>query len=158
MLVAFICFLASMAFVDFAGYWLHRLAHRPKNPLHKSHMTHHLKNYPPKQFFSTKYKTSGGDNLAIWLAPFGILYAIAILFFNIPHPVAILTGGGIIAGLNAMIHDLSHIENSIAWKWPILQSISKRHRIHHSKMRNNFGVIFSGWDVLFSTRYNSNRF
>ena len=99
MLSAVLYFLASAIFVDFVGYWLHRWSHRPWSPLHRPHMTHHVINYPPRSFFSSKYRSAGSDSLAIWFAPFGVIYAATILLLGVPHAIPILLGGALVAVL-----------------------------------------------------------
>lgn len=147
-----ICFVLSAVFVDLVGYFLHRWAHRPTSPLYRAHMTHHVVNYPPKAFFSTKYRSSRSDGLAIWFAPFGLVYSIAVLISGIPHPWTILLGGATVAVISSIAHDLTHIGGSIMWKWKILKGVAIRHHTHHFKMGRNFGIITPLWDVLFRTR------
>jgi sterol desaturase/sphingolipid hydroxylase (fatty acid hydroxylase superfamily) len=148
-----IWFLASAGFVDMVGYWLHRWSHRPKSPLYRSHMTHHVINYPSASFLSEKYKGAGSDNLAFWFAPFIMIYVAAIIIIGLPHQAAIFSGGGVIAVGSVIVHDLTHITNSIMWRWPLLNKSATWHRIHHRKMGKNFGIIFSCWDRIFRTRY-----
>lgn len=152
MIAAVLCFLASAAVVDLAGYWLHRWAHRPSSPLHRAHMTHHVVNYPPKAFFSTKYRSARSDSLAIWFAPFGLAYATAVILLGIPHPVPILLGGAAVAVLSSVLHDLTHISGSMVWRTYGFRGIAVRHHSHHFKMGRNFGILFPWWDVLFRTR------
>lgn len=141
-------FLLSAAFVDLVGYWLHRWAHRPSSPLYRPHMTHHVVKYPPKRFTTTVYESSGVDSLAIWFAPFGIAYGVLILLAGLPA-VPILLGGAVTALLNSLLHDLSHVEGSVAWRF--LPGLCERHRTHHRKMGRNFGILSSAWDRLFRT-------
>ena len=150
---AIIWFLGSALFVDLIGYLLHRWAHRPSSPLHRAHMTHHVENYPARSFFSKSYRTSGSDSLVLWFAPFGILYVALVLLLGLPHPVAILLGGAATAVTSSIIHDLSHIKNSVVWRLPILKTMGRWHRIHHSKMNRNFGIILTFWDRIFRTSH-----
>lgn len=144
-------FFASAAFVDLAGYWLHRWAHRPSSPLFGPHMTHHVQNYPPRRFFSERYESSGSDSLAIWFAPFGAVYVAAVLLLGAPHPVAILLGGAASAAVSSVLHDFSHVRDSWFWRVPFLRGAGVRHHWHHRRMQRNFGVVFSWWDRLFGT-------
>jgi sterol desaturase/sphingolipid hydroxylase (fatty acid hydroxylase superfamily) len=148
-----ILFLASALTVDLIGYLLHRWAHRPSSPLHRPHMTHHVQNYPPRAFFSNRYRTSGSDSLAVWFAPFGALYVALVLLLGAPHPVAILMGGALVAVLSSLVHDLSHVTDSIVWRLPILRTMGRWHRIHHSKMGRNFGILLTVWDRIFRTNH-----
>ncbi len=152
MLAAILWFFASALFVDFAGYWLHRWAHRPGSPLYRPHMTHHVINYPPRSFFSTRYKSAGSDGLAIWFAPFGLVYALAIFLLDAPHPWAMLLGGAMVAVFSSKAHDLTHISGSIMWKRRQFAGIAVRHHVHHFKMGRNFGILVPWWDGIFGTR------
>jgi sterol desaturase/sphingolipid hydroxylase (fatty acid hydroxylase superfamily) len=150
---ALIGFLSSAVVVDLAGYWLHRWAHSPSSPLYRPHMTHHVRNYPPREFLSDRYRSSGSDNLAIWFAPFGVIYALIVIISGMPHQVPILLGGAVAAVANAVMHDLTHIKDSVAWRSPWLRSMSVYHRVHHSHMRRNYGLLSSCWDRLFGTMW-----
>ncbi len=152
MVAAILWFLASATFVDLAGYWLHRWAHRRGSPLYRAHMTHHVVNYPPKAFFSTRYKSARSDSLALWLAPFAILYGALILLVGAPHPWAMILGAAVVAFLSSVAHDLTHITGSVVWKRRWLVGIAVRHHVHHFKMGRNFGILVPWWDNLFGTR------
>ncbi len=152
MLAAVLWFLASAVFVDLAGYWLHRWAHRPGSPLYRSHMTHHVINYPPKAFFSTKYRSARSDSLGIWFAPFGFLYVLILLLMDAPHLWAAILGGAVVAVLSSVLHDKTHIEGSIVWRQKLFLGIAVRHHLHHFKMGRNFGILFPWWDDIFRTR------
>jgi sterol desaturase/sphingolipid hydroxylase (fatty acid hydroxylase superfamily) len=153
MVAAVLWFLVSAALVDLAGYWLHRWVHRRSaGPMHRAHMTHHLRNYPPGAFFSDRYRSAGADSLAVWLAPFGMVYAVAWLALGLPHPVAALVGGAVSAGLSSVVHDLTHILGSVVWHLPLTRGMAVRHHAHHFQMRRNYGVLTDVWDRLFRTR------
>lgn len=152
MLAAFLWFIASAVFVDFCGYWLHRLSHRPRSgPMYRAHMTHHVVNYPPRSFFSERYRSSHRDSLVIWFAPFGILYGL-IVWLGLPHEWSNLAGGAMVAFLSSWLHDKTHIAGSITWRWRHLRGIAVRHHTHHFKMGRNFGILVPWWDFLFRTR------
>lgn len=152
MVAALLWFLASAIFVDLAGYWLHRWAHKPSSPLYRAHMTHHVTNYPPKDFFSEKYRESGSDGLALWFAPFGIIYVLVAALCGLPCFSAIVLGGAAIAVLSSILHDLSHISDSIVWRLPWTRLAAEHHRVHHSRMGRNFGILFTLWDRIFGTK------
>lgn len=157
MVAAVLWFLASAAFVDFVGYWLHRWAHRKGSPLYRPHMTHHVVNYPSKAFFSSRYRSSRSDSLALWLAPFGAIYAVTILLVGAPHPWAMVLGGSVVAFLSAVSHDLTHISKSVVWRKRWLLGIAVRHHRHHFKMGLNFGILVPWWDWAFRTRHELGR-
>lgn len=146
-------FMGSAVLVDLIGYWLHRWAHRPTSPLYRAHMTHHLVNYPPRKAVGEgKYVSAGSDSLAIWFAPFGIVYAAVVLLLNLPHPAAILLGGAAVALVSSLLHDAVHISGSYVWRWRPLLGVAVRHHTHHFKMGRNFGICTDIWDRLFRTR------
>lgn len=150
---AIFLFIGSAVFVDLVGYWLHRWSHRPTSPLYRAHMTHHLKNYPPKRVIGDgPYISAGSDSLAIWFAPFGIIYAAVVLLTGMPHPTAILLGGALVAILSSLVHDLSHVSNSIVWRSRLTLGMAVRHHTHHFKMGRNFGILWDGWDRVWGTR------
>lgn len=151
-MTAILWFLGSAVLVDLIGYWLHRWSHRPGSPMYRAHMTHHVENYPPRMFFSRSYRSSGRDGLAIYFAPFAVLYVLLVVLSGVPHPMAILAGGAGIALASSVAHDLTHISNSAAWRWRILRGIAVRHHTHHFKMGRNFGILVGAWDTLFRTR------
>ena len=144
-------FFGSALLTDLIGYWLHRWAHRKGSPLFQAHMTHHLVNYPPKSVVSSSYRPSGSDSLAIWFAPFLLLYLWILWILPGAHFWAAALGSLVVAGLTALVHDFSHISRSFAWQWPFI-GVSVRHHAHHFKMRRNFGILFPSWDVIFKTR------
>lgn len=150
-MVEILLFFASAVFVDFVGYWLHRLAHVPGSPLHRAHLTHHAVNYPPQSVLSDRYRSSRKDSLIIWFAPVGIAYA-GLVALAAPHPIPVLVGGLVSAALSSALHDLSHISGSIVWRWSLLKGIGVRHHAHHFKMKRNFGILLPVWDNLFGTR------
>lgn len=151
-------FFASWVLVDLIGYWLHRWAHQPGSPLYRSHMTHHVVNYPSRSFMSDGYRSSGNDSLAVWFAPFFMLYCVgAVLALGWPGAVPALAGAIPPAVINTVIHDLTHIRGSIAWRWPYLRNLSLAHYAHHRNMRRNFGVATLLWDRIFRTHWGSRR-
>lgn len=148
-----IWFIGSALLVDLVGYWLHRLAHRPGTPLYRAHMVHHIVNYPPKAVVVPgRYISSKGSNLALWFGPILVLYITLGFVLDVPHPWVMAIGGGLVAVLSALIHDLTHVDGSLVWRRAPLIGMAVRHHAHHFKMRRNFGIILPWWDVLFGTR------
>lgn len=147
-----VSFVVSAVLVDLIGYWLHRWSHRKSSgPLNRSHMTHHVVNYPPWDLLSKRYRSSKLDNLALWFAPFGIVYVVAGLVIGVPNMHAVIAGGLLVAVLNSVVHDAAHISGSFIWRSRRLSSAAERHLTHHKKMGKNFGILFNCWDQLFGT-------
>lgn len=152
-MAAFLWFLASAIFVDLAGYWLHRWAHVRSSPLWRPHVTHHAVNYPPQAVMSTSYRSSRSDSLAIWFAPFGALYLLALMVLGCPHLIAAVLGGASVAVLSSVAHDLAHIHNSLVWRLNgYTKGVAVRHIAHHYKTARNFGILVPWWDSIFRTR------
>lgn len=152
MIAAVLCFLASAVIIDLIGYWLHRWIHVPDSWGYRAHMTHHVINYPPRAFFSQKYRSSRADSLVWHFAPFALAYALLVICLGLPHQMAVLTGAGVSVLLSSLLHDLTHIQGSIVWRWRILKGIAVRHHAHHFKMGRNFGILVPWWDGIFRTR------
>jgi sterol desaturase/sphingolipid hydroxylase (fatty acid hydroxylase superfamily) len=157
MIAAILWFLASAVVIDLVGYWLHRWIHVPGSWGYRSHMTHHVVNYPPRRFFSDRYRSSRADSLVWYFAPFGLAYALLVICLGLPHPVAVLVGAGVSVSLSSILHDLTHIQGSVVWRSRWFAGIAARHHLHHFKMGRNFGILFPWWDVLFRTRREAGR-
>lgn len=158
MLVVIGCFVISWAAVDLIGYWLHRLAHRPGSFLYGPHMTHHVQNYPARRFLSDDYRSSGSDSLAVWFAPMFVIYCvICLLAAPWPLSLAFVAGAAPPAIINSVLHDLTHIRRSIAWRCRPLRKYSIGHYAHHRNMRTNFGIATFLWDRIFGTYWSSAR-
>ena len=144
-------FVGSWLLVDFIGYWLHRLAHQPWSPLYASHMTHHVQLYPAKDFTSDKYRSSGGDSLALWFAPMLALYWILSVVLLGWASVPVLVGSLPPALLSTFVHDWTHTNNSplryTKWtrKWIYI------HLQHHRNHKKDLGITIFWWDRLFRT-------
>ncbi len=145
-------FLLSAIITDLIGYWLHRWAHRPGSPLYRPHMTHHVTNYPAGDFTSETYRGAGRDSLAIWLTPFGLVYALLVLL-ACPHPWAALAGSTAIMVLSSELHDGSHVADSVTRQFCFLSRLVKRHLVHHSRTDRCFGILTGVWDRLFATNW-----
>lgn len=152
MIAAVMLFFLSATVVDFLGYWLHRWIHIPDSWGYRAHMTHHVVNYPPKSFFSKRYRSSRHDSLAWYFAPFAMTYGALVILLDLPHPMAIISGAATTIFLSSYLHDVTHISESFVWRWRIFKGIAVRHYTHHFKMGRNYGIIVSWWDDIFGTR------
>ena len=145
-----LAFFLSLAFVDLAGYWLHRWAHVKGSPFYRPHMVHHVRVYPPRRFLSDSYETSGGGNLFLWFGPVLVIY-VTLLWLLLPWPMAtVATVGGVIPGIvSSLVHDATHVEGSwIRRRLPFLADV---HRVHHRRMKTNMGIVHPLWDMVFRT-------
>ena len=152
MIAAVVLFLTSAVLIDLVGYWLHRWIHVPGSWGYRAHMTHHVTNYPPRSFFSERYRSSRQDSLVWYFAPFGVAYVALVLLLGLPHPWAILSGAAISVFLSSYLHDVTHVSGSFVWRWRFLKGVAVRHHVHHFKMGRNFGILVPWWDGIFGTR------
>lgn len=149
LLTALITFVAS----EFIGYVIHRLAHSPSaGRLYKAHMRHHLELYPPKQYFSDVYKSSGADSFVIWMAPIFIL-AVVGSFWLLPIKAAITVAVvmSAVSFVNTYVHDGLHVTNFWFSKFAWVQKLQLLHRKHHANMAIHYGIYLSSFDKLFGT-------
>lgn len=138
---------------------MHWMIHqRWTGPLHRSHMDHHLEQYPPDDLLSEKYRYpawyhSGpllflpgfvvvllGIDAALWLvgAPGWSLWTFSAVM-------------AVFAGVNDYVHDNMHIRGHWLERFGWFNHWRVVHFQHHFNMRRNFGIVFFGWDRLFGT-------
>jgi sterol desaturase/sphingolipid hydroxylase (fatty acid hydroxylase superfamily) len=144
--------------VSLFGYVVHRSLHQSwTGKLNKAHMTHHLKLYPPSDFYSDKYRDPGGDNTAhifalaalpIVAAPF-ILWLCGVL--SLCLTLFIVVEMLFIGWLHDYLHDAFHITNHPLTKFKLFSRWIDLHYLHHIKMQTNFGIFSFHWDRLFRT-------
>lgn len=151
-------FLFVLALGTFLGYIFHRMFHQPwSGRFYEAHMTHHLKLYPPTDYYSDTYRKPGRDN-TVWLfaavfSPLGVL-VIGLMFW---HVISILMGIGIIAEMsligfvNNSMHDGFHLNRSFWDRFGFYARLRKLHFEHHVDMGKNYGIFSFVWDKLFGT-------
>ncbi len=149
-------------FVTFFGYVVHRSLHQPwMGRFNKMHMTHHLKLYPPSDYYSEEYRDPGKDSTAkffafttlpvfaivILLAIFGVLSKL-VLFVVLVEMV-------ILGWMHDYLHDSFHITNHWLSRTLLIEKLfnywNKLHFNHHVNMQTNFGIFDFVWDKLFKT-------
>lgn len=167
--------LGSFLLAEFVGYWLHKLLHSGKIPwLSRSHMTHHLKDYGPKDKMRTQEYVNGSKDrpsfLGIgfeWLVPAGVVLALLVilmLLFGVPwyYQLLVIVSSSVWSWfMFNYIHDALHREDFWMLKVPILNMWFKRarrlHDIHHihltddGRMNANYGICFFLMDKIFET-------
>lgn len=146
-----VLFGGSWLLVDLIGYWLHRLAHLPKSPLYRAHMTHHVQNYPSNRLQSDSYRNSGADSLAVWFAPIVVLYWVvsALVFGRWGFPV--MLGALPPAVLSTLVHDWTHLRVSPLTRTTWTRRLAYLHHIHHRNHQKNLGITIFWWDRIFGT-------
>jgi lathosterol oxidase len=137
----------------FYGYWVHWALHQKfTGKYNRSHMTHHLKLYPPTDFMSDVYRDPGKDNTVIIFtaASLPLLCAPAVLYFlgacGLITAVLMFVEMLVIGLMNDRIHDAFHINNHWMNKVPGFAGTKDLHFIHHVNMKANFGIFYFFWD------------
>lgn len=148
--------------VTLFGFVVHRSLHQPwSGKLNKSHMTHHLKLYPPSDYLSDVYRDPGRDNtvkiFAFFAVPLVVLPILLAVFGVLSASLAIVIVVEMlfIGWLHDYIHDAFHIRNHLLTRLPIIKSVfakwSALHYSHHVDMQKNFGIFSFHWDRVFRT-------
>lgn len=158
LLLIFSTFLVTSLF----GYVAHWCLHQSwAGKFNASHMTHHLKLYPPEDFTSEVYRNAGKDStpkffaiaaLPLILAPF-VLWFFGI--FSLSSVIVVLAMEAVMGFLHDYLHDSFHIKNHWLTRTPLLNVIFGRwiqlHYLHHVDMGKNFGIFAFHWDRIFKT-------
>ncbi len=158
-LVIFLSYLATTLF----GYVVHWSLHQKwSGGFNQSHMTHHLKLYPPSDYLSEKYREAGADSTPKFFffaaLPTLILPVLTLCYFEILSWVLTLLAVGVMFGVGLMknyLHDAFHIKNHTLSKIPIIKTwfnnLVQLHYYHHVDMSKNFGISAFFWDRLFKS-------
>lgn len=158
MIIHLLILIAFFIVFTFLGYAFHRIFHQPwSGRFYKSHMNHHLKQYPLNDFYSDKYRNSGKDN-SVWLFAIAFSPLVAILVWSVVSGhVGILFGAmiaiemAIVGWLNDSMHDSFHIRKTFWHKFPFFQRLIDLHYQHHVDMGTNYGIFSFYWDKVFKT-------
>lgn len=139
---AVLAILASIVFLDFIAYWLHRFQHLF---IWRIHAVHHSPTELNAVTGYAHFLEKGFDFLL-----FGIpLSLIDFGWLGIPAMILV--------GFKAM---QNYIHSPVTTHLGVLSRVlvdNQYHRIHHSMegrhFDKNFGILFSFWDALFGTAY-----
>lgn len=162
MVAILLTILITYIVTSFFGYVVHWSLHQSwAGRFNVSHMTHHLKLYPPSDFYSETYRDPGKDNtvkffafaaIPLLLAPV-VLYFLGILPLSLM--ITVLVVEGIVGFLHDYIHDAFHITDHWMSRVPVLRDIFgvwvKLHYLHHVDMGKNYGIFVFHWDHVFRT-------
>jgi sterol desaturase/sphingolipid hydroxylase (fatty acid hydroxylase superfamily) len=151
--------LGTFLYGTLAGWVAHWVVHqRWAGRLYRSHMNHHLKQYPPNDLLSEKYRWAGKDDTTIIFIPpitlFFLLYGALLWQLGVPWIVfpVILVEAILVGALHDWIHIASHIQCHWLLRYRWFQRLRALHFIHHAgDMRKNMGIIWFGWDRVFGT-------
>jgi len=168
-------FLIAVVYVEFVGYWLHKLLHSEKLPwLSRAHMIHHLRDYGPKTPLHRDTYLSSADGRASflgigmeWIVPIATILTVsltAMYFLNIAWDLQIVfVTVAMLWGyfLFGYMHSSLHTRNFWLQKIPFLKKwhrrITQLHDFHHlqisedGRMLNNYGICFYWFDRVFGT-------
>jgi hypothetical protein len=122
----------------------------------KEHEEHHMKLYPPTDYYSKTYRDpSSGSSLKsnLWFAVAGLITAAGVwALFDWKHAGVFLAVGIADALFNQYIHNAKHITGHWLGRfWPTrhwFRWIQHRHLIHHIELHANLGMYNYVWDTL----------
>lgn len=140
------------------GHVAHWFIHQPlAGKFNRSHMTHHLKLYPPTDYLSKKYRHPGKDNtvliFAILSIPMLILPWVALGFgvITLFQALFIFVEMLILGAAHDYVHDAFHIKGHWLYKFKMFRKWNVLHYRHHVNMKSNFGIFYFMWDRVFGT-------
>lgn len=130
------------------GYVVHRSLHREwTGRFNRAHMTHHMKLYPPSDFYSEKYRDPGADNtvkiFAMAAVPLVVLPILLGILGILPLGITLLViiEMLVVGWLHDYLHDAFHITNHPLRKFSLFQSWTYLHYLHHVDMNTNYGIF-----------------
>jgi hypothetical protein len=155
-----IAILLTFLVTTFFGHLVHWLLHRKWSGfLNRSHMVHHLKNYPPSDFVSVKYRSAGKDSTPKFfiMAGLPLLAAPVVLWwlgtFSLVMMIVVLVTELIVGFLHDYLHDAFHIKGHWLSRVYAVRRLfahwTALHYLHHVDMNTNLGIFFFGWDRVF---------
>lgn len=142
MMLALVLVAGFIAF-EFLGHAFHRLLHSKwSGALHRAHMTHHLKLYPPSDFLSAKYRNAGADSTTYRFAAVAAVVAVGIaLLFPLHYSLPLVAELAVIGLANSYVHDSVHIRGHWMERFAVYQRWRDLHWMHHVDMGTNFGIF-----------------
>ena len=162
LIAAILSFLITTLF----GHVVHWSLHQTwTGAIHRSHMAHHLRLYPPSDFFSEAYRSAGKDSSPKFFIISGlpiILAPVVLWFFgflSLPVMITILVVEGLVGWSHDYFHDAFHIKDHWLYRVYAIRRLFTRwvalHYLHHVNMQANFGIVSFLWDRIFGTYTNS---
>jgi sterol desaturase/sphingolipid hydroxylase (fatty acid hydroxylase superfamily) len=147
------------------GHISHWSFHQPfSGSIHKAHMTHHLKLYPPSDYLSETYRQAGGDSTPKFFVIAAIpllLIPIMLWLFGIisgPAAITVLIVALVVGLMHNYLHDAFHIEGHWMYRIYGIRSLFAHwttvHYLHHVDMSKNYGIFTFFWDRIFGTYIN----
>lgn len=154
--------LLTYLFVTLFGYLVHRALHqRWMGVFYASHMTHHIKLYPPSDYYSDTYRSAGKDSTSKFFTVISIPIITTLLLLgwyeilSFKLVIISLVEMLILGWFHDLFHDAFHVKNHWLNKVPLFnitfQKWNQLHFQHHSNMKRNFGIFDFIWDKAFKT-------
>lgn len=151
--------LASFVITTFFGHAIHWALHQRWTGLfYRSHMDHHVKQYPPKDLTSSTYRlpSRGATGFVLFTPAFLIILGAAgglLWLFGLPLWILAVLGPVMLGYglLNDHVHDAFHVDNHLLSRFAWFSKLQRSHFIHHRNMKVNFGIINFTWDRVFGT-------
>lgn len=150
--------LGTIGIGTLVGWFVHWLMHQSwSGKLYRSHMTHHLKRYPPKDLLSDVYRDAGEDDGAFIFFP-----AITLIVGLLGSGLYVLGVSPWVLGCVALLstfigvgHDRLHTEFHLTGTWfarfAWFRTLRTLHFYHHRNLKKNLGIVWFFWDRLLST-------
>jgi hypothetical protein len=146
---------ATFAVGTLIGWLVHWVMHQPwAGRVYRSHMTHHITLYPPKDLLSDRYRDAGADNgvfvfapaITIVVAVLGLaLYALGVTLWVLATIAVVSTGIGV---AHDTLHTSFHLRTSWLTRFRWFRWLRLIHFVHHRRMNRNLGIFWFGWDRL----------
>jgi len=151
--------LVTLVLASLLGHFVHWFLHRPwSGPFYRSHMDHHLKQYPPSDLESDKYRSAKWYHTGPFLftpAFIVIVGGVGLLMYclHVTPWVTVTFGLTTLAYslFNDYVHDTFHLKRYPLRRYAWYCNLQRLHFIHHHRMRSNFGIVTLAWDKLFGT-------
>jgi len=140
------------------GWVVHWMIHqRWAGPLYRSHSNHHLKQYPPSDLVSERYRDAGKDSsLFVFLPAITVAFLIwclgaYLLGASVAVLVMMVVEAAVIGWLHDYLHGQFHLKDSWTLRYDCLKQLRVWHWYHHRNMKRNLGIVWFGWDRVFRT-------
>ncbi|MBP9686927.1 MAG: sterol desaturase family protein [Candidatus Doudnabacteria bacterium] len=152
-------FLLGVPFVEFIGYWVHRLVFHHGvfgSTLRRPHVQHHLEDYPPENLRplpGTSYKSAADP---LWHVIGAVILTILLVLIlsgtlSLSAGIALALGSTLYAKyVVSIMHMQFHLPQSRLRKLSWFQKLVHYHDVHHYA-RANYGIVFMGMDRVFGT-------
>lgn len=158
MLTAAVIAVGTLLYGTLIGYVTHWVLHQSwAGRVYRAHMSHHLRQYPPRDLMSTTYRSAGKDDGLRAFTPVlagGIgLWLLALWLLGVPWwaVALVVIESAAVGWLHDYVHDGFHLEGFWMTRFAWFRNLRSLHWLHHWNMRKNLGILWFGWDRVFRT-------